>query len=142
MRLRCADRFDSVLPSFRQGLHGKCWTGVFRLRLSRIPGLPFEESIRIDCSRPILGPRLNFFIAAAITVIGLAWFVVTQWRRADHTSKAGQWLGIKGRGRRTGADAAPYRATASTDLPAAARARASMTPLDRTLSEAEAAGTL
>jgi prolipoprotein diacylglyceryl transferase len=45
----------------------------------------FEETIRIDYSQYILGLRLNFFIATAMTAIGLAWFAVHQWRprRAD-----------------------------------------------------------
>ncbi|MBR7838234.1 prolipoprotein diacylglyceryl transferase, partial [Actinospica durhamensis] len=40
----------------------------------------FEETIRIDSSAYILGMRLNFFIAAAMTVIGLAWFTAVQRR--------------------------------------------------------------
>jgi prolipoprotein diacylglyceryl transferase len=40
----------------------------------------FEESIRIDYSQYILGLRLNFFIAAAMTAVGLVWFAVNQWR--------------------------------------------------------------
>lgn len=40
----------------------------------------FEESIRIDYSQYVLGLRLNFFIATAMTTVGLAWFAVNQWR--------------------------------------------------------------
>jgi prolipoprotein diacylglyceryl transferase len=39
----------------------------------------FEESLRIDYSQHIFGLRLNFFIATAMTAIGLAWFAINQW---------------------------------------------------------------
>ncbi|MBO0824378.1 MAG: prolipoprotein diacylglyceryl transferase [Actinobacteria bacterium] len=38
----------------------------------------FEETIRIDSSQYFLGLRLNFFVAIALTVIGLAWFALAQ----------------------------------------------------------------
>ncbi len=34
----------------------------------------FEESVRIDSSEHFLGLRLNFYVALAMTIIGLAWF--------------------------------------------------------------------
>src|SRR5580700_5005277 len=40
----------------------------------------FEESIRIDSSAHFLGLRLNMFIAIALTIAGLAWFVRSQRR--------------------------------------------------------------
>src|SRR6201992_4326230 len=40
----------------------------------------FEETIRIDSSVYFLGLRLNLFVAVALTVIGLAWFVLAQRR--------------------------------------------------------------
>ena len=38
----------------------------------------FEESLRIDSSEHFLGLRLNFYIASAFTLAGIAWFVRTQ----------------------------------------------------------------
>jgi prolipoprotein diacylglyceryl transferase len=38
----------------------------------------FEESVRIDSSEHFLGLRLNFYVAAVLTIIGLAWFVKAQ----------------------------------------------------------------
>ena len=42
----------------------------------------FEETIRIDSSEHFLGLRLNFYVAAIVTLIGIIWFVRVQ-RRAD-----------------------------------------------------------
>ena len=64
------------------------WLG--RTRTIRPPGLfalyvagysafrIFEELLRVDPAKHVLGLRLNFFIAAALTVAGLTWFVRTQ----------------------------------------------------------------
>jgi prolipoprotein diacylglyceryl transferase len=38
----------------------------------------FEETIRIDSSKYILGMRLNFWVALILTLIGLGWFAWTQ----------------------------------------------------------------
>jgi prolipoprotein diacylglyceryl transferase len=38
----------------------------------------FEETIRIDSSERFLGLRLNFYVAAVLTLIGLAWFLRAQ----------------------------------------------------------------
>jgi prolipoprotein diacylglyceryltransferase len=38
----------------------------------------FEELLRTDPARHILGLRLNFFVAAILCVTGLAWFVRIQ----------------------------------------------------------------
>jgi prolipoprotein diacylglyceryl transferase len=38
----------------------------------------FEESLRIDSSEHFLGLRLNFYVAAIMTLIGLAWFARAQ----------------------------------------------------------------
>ncbi len=50
----------------------------------------FEESLRIDSSEHFLGLRLNFYVASALTVAGLAWFIWSQRRKpaqpADDTS--------------------------------------------------------
>jgi prolipoprotein diacylglyceryl transferase len=42
----------------------------------------FEETLRIDYSNHILGLRLNFFVAMALCIGGLVWFVAIQrgWR--------------------------------------------------------------
>jgi prolipoprotein diacylglyceryl transferase len=40
----------------------------------------FEELLRVDPAKHVLGLRLNFFIAAVLTVVGLTWFVRTQRR--------------------------------------------------------------
>jgi prolipoprotein diacylglyceryl transferase len=38
----------------------------------------FEEALRIDSSEHFLGLRLNFYVAAAGVIAGLAWFVLSQ----------------------------------------------------------------
>ncbi|GIH20756.1 prolipoprotein diacylglyceryl transferase [Rugosimonospora africana] len=43
----------------------------------------FEESLRVDPSQYFLGLRLNFYIASAVTLAGLAWFIVLQRRSRD-----------------------------------------------------------
>ncbi|HWW67398.1 MAG TPA: prolipoprotein diacylglyceryl transferase [Solirubrobacterales bacterium] len=40
----------------------------------------FEESLRVDPAHHILGLRLNFFVACALTVAGAIWFVAIQRR--------------------------------------------------------------
>ena len=40
----------------------------------------FEELLRVDPAKHVLGLRLNFFLAAVLTVVGLTWFVRTQRR--------------------------------------------------------------
>src|SRR5229473_1435934 len=41
----------------------------------------YEESLRIDYSQHFLGLRLNTFVASALTLIGILWFIYTQRRR-------------------------------------------------------------
>jgi prolipoprotein diacylglyceryl transferase len=41
----------------------------------------YEESLRIDYSQHFLGLRLNTFVASALTIVGIAWFVISQRRR-------------------------------------------------------------
>jgi prolipoprotein diacylglyceryl transferase len=43
----------------------------------------FEETIRIDSSEHFLGLRLNFYVAAILALIGIAWFIRAQRRSAD-----------------------------------------------------------
>jgi prolipoprotein diacylglyceryl transferase len=40
----------------------------------------FEESLRVDSSEHFLGLRFNMFVAVALTIVGLAWFVLVQRR--------------------------------------------------------------
>jgi len=44
----------------------------------------FEESLRVDPAHHILGLRLNFFVACALTIAGAVWFVVIQRRDDRH----------------------------------------------------------
>jgi prolipoprotein diacylglyceryl transferase len=56
--------------------------GLFALYVAGYSGYRiFEETIRVDSSAHFLGMRLNFFIATAMTIVGLVWFVIVQ-RRA------------------------------------------------------------
>ena len=48
----------------------------------------FEESIRIDSSAYFLGLRLNMYIAIALTIVGVVWFVRSQ-RREGSPAVAG-----------------------------------------------------
>ena len=45
----------------------------------------FEESLRVDPAHHILGLRLNFFVACALTIAGAAWFVAIQRRGERHS---------------------------------------------------------
>jgi prolipoprotein diacylglyceryl transferase len=58
----------------------KPW-GLFALYVAGYSGYRiFEESIRIDSSEYFLGLRLNMFVAIALTIFGLVWFVIVQRR--------------------------------------------------------------
>jgi prolipoprotein diacylglyceryl transferase len=53
--------------------------GLFALYVAGYSGYRiFEETIRIDSSQYFLGLRLNFFVAIAMTLVGLGWFVFAQ----------------------------------------------------------------
>ena len=52
----------------------------------------FEETIRTDSSAYLLGLRLNFFTAVALTVAGAAWFIVVQRRGDERPVPAGRPL--------------------------------------------------
>ena len=55
--------------------------GLFALYVAGYSGYRiFEETIRVDSSEYFLGLRLNMFVAVALTVIGLVWFVLAQRR--------------------------------------------------------------
>ena len=53
----------------------------------------FEESLRIDSSEHFLGLRLNFYIACALMLFGLAWFARTQ-RKPRRPAKGAALLAI------------------------------------------------
>jgi phosphatidylglycerol---prolipoprotein diacylglyceryl transferase len=55
--------------------------GLFALYVAGYSGYRiFEETIRVDSSEYFLGLRLNTFVAVALTVIGLVWFILAQRR--------------------------------------------------------------
>ena len=45
----------------------------------------FEESLRIDSSEHFLGLRLNFYVASALTLGGIIWFIIIQRRKPAPT---------------------------------------------------------
>jgi prolipoprotein diacylglyceryl transferase len=60
--------------------------GLFALYVAGYSGFRiFEELLRIDYSRFILGERVNFWIALIMCVVGLAWFVRIQLRSVTPT---------------------------------------------------------
>ncbi len=60
--------------------------GLFALYVAGYSGFRiFEELLRIDYSRFILGMRLNFWIALIMCLIGLAWFIRIQLRPVTPT---------------------------------------------------------
>jgi prolipoprotein diacylglyceryl transferase len=70
--------------------------GLFALYVAGYSGYRiFEETIRIDSSAHFLGLRLNFFVAVAMTLAGLAWFAVSQ-RRGRTVIKGASALVIGG----------------------------------------------
>jgi prolipoprotein diacylglyceryl transferase len=55
--------------------------GLFALYVGGYAGYRiFEETIRTDSSAYFLGLRLNFFVAIAVSVAGLLWFILVQRR--------------------------------------------------------------
>jgi prolipoprotein diacylglyceryltransferase len=56
--------------------------GLFALYVALYSGFRiWEETLRIDPSKYLFGLRLNLYIAAILTLIGLVWFAWTQRRR-------------------------------------------------------------
>ena len=53
----------------------------------------FEESIRIDSAEHFLGLRLNFYVAAIMTLLGFAWFARCQTRPAVRGNRSPAGLG-------------------------------------------------
>ena len=76
-----------------------CWLG--RRNRIRAPGLfalyvagysgfrIWEETLRIDPSKYLWGLRLNLYVAAVLTLIGLVWFAWTQRRPATPQPASG-----------------------------------------------------
>jgi prolipoprotein diacylglyceryl transferase len=63
--------------------------GLFALYVAGYSGYRiFEETIRIDYSQYFLGLRLNLFVAVAMTVVGLVWFVFAQ-RAPERPARTG-----------------------------------------------------
>jgi prolipoprotein diacylglyceryl transferase len=60
--------------------------GVFALYVAGYSAFRiFEEQLRVDPSRHLLGLRLNFFVATTLCVAGLVWFAYSQRPRARVT---------------------------------------------------------
>jgi prolipoprotein diacylglyceryl transferase len=76
--------FDLALAAFLVwlGHHAriKPW-GLFALYVAGYSAFRiFEEALRVDSSEHFLGLRLNMFVAVALTVAGVVWFVIVQRR--------------------------------------------------------------
>lgn len=58
--------------------------GIFALYVTGYSAFRmFEEQLRIDPAHHFLGERLNFWVAALLTLIGMAWFAYTQRSRPE-----------------------------------------------------------
>jgi prolipoprotein diacylglyceryl transferase len=77
--------------------------GLFALYVAGYSGFRiFEETQRIDPSHYLWGMRINFYVAAVLTLIGLAWFALSQRRRpssgaADRLRAGDPSIGVGGR---------------------------------------------
>jgi prolipoprotein diacylglyceryl transferase len=90
--------------------------GLFALYVAGYSGYRiFEETIRIDSSQYFLGLRLNFFVAIAMAVVGLAWFAFAQ-RAPELPAAAG--AGAPPGGGSAGATAEPTLSGDPADHPA------------------------
>jgi prolipoprotein diacylglyceryl transferase len=66
--------------------------GLFALYVAGYSGFRiFEETLRIDYSNHVLGLRLNFFVALALCIAGLVWFVAIQRRGAARQAAQRPW---------------------------------------------------
>ena len=88
--------------------------GVFALYVAGYSAFRmFEETLRIDYSNHILGLRLNFFVALALFLLAMAWFVAIQ----------KGWRGFGGPRDGTDDDESATAAPANATSPAAPRLR-------------------
>ena len=88
----------------------------------------FEETLRIDYSNHFLGLRLNFFVALALCLVGLLWFVAIQTRLARLGRRAGRGARRRRNGRRArrrglGLPRAASGASRGTSAPVRVRGR-------------------
>ena len=91
----------------------------------------FEESIRIDYSQYFLGLRLNFFIATAMTAVGLIWFAYNQWgprRAVTQESAAGERPAEEGEAGAGGTGAGVAAGGAGAEVVAGSGAEAEVEP--------------
>jgi prolipoprotein diacylglyceryl transferase len=93
----------------------------------------FEESIRIDSSAHFLGLRLNMFIAIALTIAGLLWFVRSQRRGGDAAAAGATAAGAADAADGDAEVAAADHATAGKALPEGALPEAALS--EKALSE-------
>jgi len=77
----------------------------------------FEESLRVDPSEHFLGLRLNMYVASALALAGVAWFVRTQRRRPQIAARARARDEVRARQRSV---TGPRRAAGSACPPPAA----------------------
>jgi prolipoprotein diacylglyceryl transferase len=94
--------------------------GLFALYVTGYSGFRiFEELLRVDPAHHLLGFRLNFWVACALTVVGASWFVAIQRRgRASSEGKrVRRWPALFALGWATvaavGCGGAPGRSSAS-----------------------------
>jgi prolipoprotein diacylglyceryl transferase len=65
--------------------------GLFALYVSGYSAFRiFEESLRVDPAHHILGLRLNLYVALALSVAGMAWFIASQRRGAREGNGVGR----------------------------------------------------
>ncbi len=94
--------------------------GLFALYVAGYSGFRmFEETLRIDYSNHVLGLRLNFFVAAALCLAGLIWFVAIQrgWKlRRGATALGLAWIAVWAAGCGSGAAVHQRRAYVPTSV--------------------------
>ncbi len=73
--------------------------GIFALYVTGYSAFRiFEELLRVDPAHHILGERLNFWVACALTLAGAVWFAYTQRSGQDPSPDAGS-IGLQARAR-------------------------------------------
>ena len=86
---------DHLEPAARRASSGSATTvairppGLFALYVAGYSAFRiFEESLRVDPAHHIFGLRLNLYVAAILTVVGVVWFVRTQRGGTDGDERA------------------------------------------------------